>query len=307
MNCSTSTLPTNKQLIDVGLLIVISFTLGCVTVNPQTVTHMPDFRLCEFLGPGWISTVNERKAIYDELSKRGVECRGSYPVASRSTKQEDQKLPERTNVEEKSTCTGFFVSTYGYMLTNKHVIDNCQKLFVKTINGSFVARPVTSDSVNDLAIIKVSIEEPVNASFFRVGSNVRIGDDVTTIGFPFGELLGTSIKASEGTVSALNGISNDTSKMQITAPIQPGNSGGPLLDSSGNVVGVISAKLNEIATAMITGSLPQNVNFAVKTSTALTFMDVADIKYQTQESRKKLDRADIIEAAKKYTALVECN
>ena len=307
MNRSIITLLINKQLIAVSLLIVMFFSLGCVTVNPQTVTHMPDFRLCEFLGPGWISTVNERKAIYDELRKRGVECRGDYPVASRNAKQEDQILPERTNVEEKSTGTGFFVSTNGYMLTNQHVIDNCQKLFVKTINGSFVARPVTSDSVNDLAIIKVSIEEPVNASFFRVGSNVRIGDDVTTVGFPFGELLGASIKASEGTVSALNGISNDTSKMQITAPIQPGNSGGPLLDSSGNVVGVISAKLNEIATAMITGSLPQNVNFAVKTSTALTFMDVADIKYQTQESRKKLDRADIIEAAKKYTALVECN
>jgi len=94
--------------------------------------------------------------------------------------------------------------------------------------------------------------------------------------------------------------------MQITAPIQAGNSGGPLLDSGGKVVGIVTSKLNEIAMVQTTGTLSQNVNFAIKSSTAQTFLDVNRIDYEVNESKDKLETADIVEQSKKFTTLIQC-
>jgi len=94
--------------------------------------------------------------------------------------------------------------------------------------------------------------------------------------------------------------------MQISAPVQPGNSGGPLLDMSGNVVGVVTAKINAIRVAEVTGDIPQNVNFAIKASVVRTFLDSRGVRYQTQTSDRILTAADVADRAKKFTVLVEC-
>ena len=118
--------------------------------------------------------------------------------------------------------------------------------------------------------------------------------------------MSNQINITTGGVSALAGIGNDFRFLQITAPVQPGNSGGPLLDLNGYVVGVIVSKLNSIAVAKVTGDIPQNVNFAIKASIARTFPDANEVKYTRISSKKKMDPADVGDQARKYTFLLEC-
>jgi S1-C subfamily serine protease len=94
--------------------------------------------------------------------------------------------------------------------------------------------------------------------------------------------------------------------LQLTAPIQPGNSGGPLLDLSGNVVGMVSSRINELAIAEATGSLPQNINFVIKSGIIREFLDAHQVDYASGQSLAKLDPADVGEIAMKSTVLLEC-
>ncbi len=94
--------------------------------------------------------------------------------------------------------------------------------------------------------------------------------------------------------------------MQISAPVQPGNSGGPLLDYGGNVVGVIVSKLSAVKVVLATGDIPQNVNFAIKRAVATKFLEENNVKYQTHRTGSRLDAADIADIAKKYTIQIVC-
>ena len=107
-------------------------------------------------------------------------------------------------------------------------------------------------------------------------------------------------------INALSGLNNDTRFMQMSAPVQPGNSGGPLLDQAGNVVGVVTAKMNAIKMAKYTGDIPQNVNFALKASLVRDMLEVKDIDYETASSKRELKTVDIFDKAKQFTVLVEC-
>jgi uncharacterized protein len=101
-------------------------------------------------------------------------------------------------------------------------------------------------------------------------------------------------------------MQNDSRFIQISAPVQPGNSGGPLLDTSGNVVGVVVSKLNAQKIADATGDIPQNVNFAISPLVLQGFLEANSVDYQTAPSVRKLSTADVAEAAKRFTYLVEC-
>jgi hypothetical protein len=141
---------------------------------------------------------------------------------------------------------------------------------------------------------------------FREGKSIRPADDVVALGFPYAGLLATSPQVTTGSVSALAGIGDDSRYLQLTAPIQPGNSGGPLLDLSGNVVGIVSARINDLAVVEATGTLPQNINFAIKSTTVREFLDAHRIDYSVGPSETKLDPADVGEKATKSTVMVEC-
>jgi S1-C subfamily serine protease len=119
-------------------------------------------------------------------------------------------------------------------------------------------------------------------------------------------LLTSDFTVTTGIVSSLSGILNDTRYLQISAPIQPGNSGGPLLDTSGYVVGVVAEKLNALKFAKATGEIPENINFAIKTGALRDFLDNSAVPYQTAEPRTELKAADIASAARGYTMLISC-
>ena len=205
--------------------------------------------------------------------------------------------------------TGFLISTEGQIVTNNHVIKDC----VGDVQGNFVGeaptklRVVATDEINDLALLqakggKKAFKEPAMMREMPV----RSGDAVVAIGFPYHGLLTSDFTVTTGIVSSLSGILNDTRFLQISAPVQPGNSGGPLLDMSGHVVGVVSAKLNALKFAKATGDIPENVNFAIKTGTLRDFLDNSAVPYDTELTETELKAADIASAARAYIMLITC-
>jgi uncharacterized protein len=142
---------------------------------------------------------------------------------------------------------------------------------------------------------------PTSIAVFREGAPVRPGDTIVALGYPLSGLLSSDANLSVGNVSALAGLHDDTRYLQISAPVQPGNSGGPLLDASGHLVGIVTAKLDAMRLARFTGDIPQNVNFALKAEVARTFLDSKGITYQTARLDKQLSPADVGAIARPFT------
>jgi S1-C subfamily serine protease len=201
--------------------------------------------------------------------------------------------------------TGFLVSGEGHIVTNNHVAATCATLRVKLGDTYFPAQLVASDKQNDLALLKVN--DPTSTPVrLRENPRVRLGENVISIGYPLQGIVASSLNLTTGTISALAGLGDDARVIQFSAPIQPGNSGGPLLDQSGNVVGVVTSKLSPLWTARAIGDIPQNVNFAIKSSVVKDFLDSRDVRYGTAISDSKLETADIGENVGKSVALIEC-
>jgi S1-C subfamily serine protease len=204
--------------------------------------------------------------------------------------------------KKTSTGSGFYVSAQGHVLTNEHVAGKCRQIRIPNIG---MADRIAVDKRIDLALLKAAGERH-HAASFRGGRGVRTGEDIIVPGYPLQSVLASEMNVTKGIVSALAGPGNDRRIIQITAPVQPGNSGGPVLDMAGNVVGVVVAKLNSIKIAKATGSLPANVNLAISEGAARAFLDAYDVPYETARSGKKMEPADIAARAKRYTVLVEC-
>ena len=170
-----------------------------------------------------------------------------------------------------STGTGFVVGP-DLVLTNHHVIEGCDRILVRTADNRNLPVPQApaSDARRDLALLRVP-GNPGPTLAFRANP-VRRGESVVTYGFPLAGLLSSGPTLTTGEVSALAGLGDNPTQFQISAPVQQGNSGGPLLDRQGNVIGVIVSKLNAARIAQRTGDIPQNVNFAVKGSEAVDFL-----------------------------------
>lgn len=200
-----------------------------------------------------------------------------------------------------TTGTIFFVDGSGLALTNAHVANGCQSLKVALPDGEAEAKLVEADTANDLALIKVPGRKGPFARF-RAPPPVRQGEDAVVYGFPMAGALSTQGNLTTGIVSALAGLRDDSRYLQITAPVQHGNSGGPLLDGSGHVMGVVVSRMNTDPG----GQLAQNVNFAIKSQIAATFLDTNGVAYETASSKARLPTADIGDLAKGFTAMVKC-
>jgi S1-C subfamily serine protease len=172
----------------------------------------------------------------------------------------------------KRSGTGFFITTNGYLLTAYHVVKEAAALQIWKDGRLTTARLVRVDAANDIVLLKVD-KLTVAALPVISSRDVRTGLDVFTLGFPNIQLQGTEVKYTQGNISSLTGAGNDPRLFQISVPVQPGNSGGPLMDEHGQVIGLVIAKLDEIYTARTTGSLPQNVNYALKSSLVLSFLE----------------------------------
>ena len=181
-------------------------------------------------------------------------------------------VPGAASGRTLSTGTGFVVAQ-GRALTNYHVVEDCRGVRLRTAGGQeMTARVLAADRQRDLALLEVPANAGPPLAFRREGAAVRRGEGVVTYGFPLSGILSSGPTLTTGEISALAGLADNQQQFQISAPVQPGNSGGPLLDMGGNVVGVIVSKLNAQRVAQRTGDIPQNVNFAVKGAEALDFL-----------------------------------
>jgi S1-C subfamily serine protease len=171
----------------------------------------------------------------------------------------------------KWTGTGFLITSQGHIVTNQHVAPAGSEIQVITRFGAFAAKVLKTDEQNDLSLLKV------DGTFIPVAlspsDKVRLGATVATIGFPNTDMQGFSPKLTKGEVSSLAGLRDDPRYFQISVPVQPGNSGGALFDVSGNVIGVVTAKISQKAAIAKTGTIAENVNFAVKSSHLLSFLE----------------------------------
>jgi len=174
-----------------------------------------------------------------------------------------------------SSGSGFAVSPDGHVVTNHHVIKGCQNVKIHYNGKSIKATVVTFDPRNDLALLKGNFRPSIVLS---LGTNKpELLQDIYVAGFPFGRKISNSVKVTKGIISSLTGIGNNFSNIQIDAALQSGNSGGPILDDKGNVVGVAVARLDKIKTLKKFGSLPENTNFGIKTSVVRAILESSNI------------------------------
>lgn len=201
--------------------------------------------------------------------------------------------------------TGFFVTDRGHILTNAHVVAKCSDIRVSASPGTFIpATLVARDTTNDLALLKVTTS-PTRIAALRPA--IRLGENIEAFGYPLSGLLSTTGNFTLGNVTSLSGLADDSRYLQISVPVQPGNSGGPLLDQNGNLVGVVSGKLNALNIMLATkGDIPQNVNFAIKSSIAISFLTSNSVKFQTGEATQTVPPADLADQAKAMSVYIEC-
>ncbi len=204
-----------------------------------------------------------------------------------------------------SSGSGFFVSTKGHVLTNAHVVEGCRSITVSQHGQPpSEGRLIAKDSSNDLALIQTK-DQPSSVPPLR--GSVRLGEQVAVYGFPLSGILASTGNFTLGNVTATAGLQDDSRILQVSSPVQPGNSGGPLLDEAGNVVGIVVAKLDAIQFAAITKDMPQNINFAIKAAVVQTFLETNGIASTSLPSTLHLAADDIAEKAKSFTVFVECN
>lgn len=199
--------------------------------------------------------------------------------------------------------TGFVVN-HKYVITANHVIDECEHIIVKHSHTDYQTTIAATDPKNDLGLLRLT-QSITDSAKIRTGKPLQLGEIIAVYGYPLSGLLSKSANINQGNVNSLAGLENDSGVIQFDAASQPGNSGGPLLDSSGNVVGIVSSGLNK-RYADITGHIPQNVNFAIKSNLVEGFLVSNGVKYETAESLSSYSLVELAPKAEKFTVFVGC-
>lgn len=220
------------------------------------------------------------------------------PIARTELAHRDAK-----GFEMVATGTGFYVSRTGHMITNAHVVEGCREM--RSYATTF--KVMASDKDADLALLQAP-KPPKSFAHLRGGKGARLGEAIVAVGFPLYGLLGNDPVVTTGVISGKTGLLNDSRRFQISAPVQPGNSGGPLLGEDGAVVGVVNSFLDDKSGELTgTGSAPQNVNFAVSLPALQSFLQAHKVPYAIDAAAgARKESSDISEAAAGYTVLLEC-
>lgn len=222
-----------------------------------------------------------------------------YPSASSSSDNSTGNSPS----DCKATGSGILISDK-FIVTNYHVIDDAERIEVAFYNNgsveSYNAKTLIVDKTNDLAIIVIKdakFNALPDAPFNILNNTIDVGSSVFTMGYPMAQVMGDEIKVTDGIVSAKSGYEGDVSTYQISAPIQPGNSGGALFDKKGNLVGITNAGILSA----------ENVGYAIKTSYLYNLIDSSpvEIKIPSGNNNSKEDLPSLIKKFKPYVAIIK--
>ena len=224
----------------------------------------------------------EQRKIAEEKKKIEEEKR---KIADAKKKQEEEKKQKKVDEELYiiGTGTGFFVSSNGYVVSNEHVVGGCREVATKIKGEVIKFKIITTDINNDIGLIKTDFN---NANYLNINpSGADIGEDIVAFGYPLSDKLSSSVKLTRGIVSSLSGPGNNYSLIQIDAAIQPGNSGGPVLNYNSQVVGIASAGLRKVKMLVEEEYIPENVNFAVSASSLTNFLKANDVIIDSKENK----------------------
>ena len=266
--------------ITLGVIVVLS--AGCATV---TETYTPDGRLgltlnCSGTARSWgmcYAAAGEACGdsgydVLDRVDSFRIDAYGqtvpqrSMLIACKSSGSVAGSNGGSAGSDPAVVTTGtcFFVDSQGSVITNEHVIAGALSIEIEDFFGRrFPAALVKRDRANDLALLEVAGDGHAFLRLAPIGS-LSVGQEVFTMGYPATEILGTEPKYSDGVISSMTGYEDAANVVQMTVPLQPGNSGGPVVNQRGEVVAIATS------TAAIenfygeTGALPQNVNWAIK-------------------------------------------
>ncbi len=234
------------------------------------------------------------------------ELQNKYGYDPAANPQKGSGLASDGNTTRKgnviATGTGFFVTKDGFLLTAGHVVARGKTIKVDVAGKTFEAKVIRADFANDVALLKA--EGEFSALAIEPSRGVKLGSDIFTVGFPNIGIQGAAPKLSKGTIGALSGIQDDPRAFQVSLPMQPGNSGGPLLDASGNVVGIVVGQLDALKMARLTGSLPQGVNYAVKSAYVQPLLEAIPESSVLLPSAKARAFDDAVKAAESAICIV---
>jgi S1-C subfamily serine protease len=201
---------------------------------------------------------------------------------------------------------GFKWDARGIVLTNSHVVSDCKRATVRFVGqGAFTAEILTKNSGNDLALLRTQARGRA-ARFRSPNRRVQMGEEVLAFGFPLSGFLSSQGNLTHGDISATTGIRDDVRFLQISAPVQPGNSGGPLMDVGGNVIGVVTAKADAARIAELTGDIPQNVNFAITGTLVMDFLRSHRVRFDTATDARDVGAPRVAEMAQGFAPYIEC-
>ena len=223
-------------------------------------------------------------------------------IASKPKNEQPKKKEPKITYDDKkivaaSSGTGFFVSKTGHIITNHHVIDGCNNVML-TFNGKEVkANTLASDKKNDLAILKAKVSP---SKVYPISNeDVSLLEDVIIAGYPLGKKVSAAIKTSKGSITALAGFGDNYSEFQTDAALNQGNSGGPIMNQKGNVVGVAVANYGK-------KSGVESFNFGIKASILKTFASSNGLNFVTPNYRD-LSNKDLGQLITNATIYLECH
>ncbi|MGE4490542.1 MAG: trypsin-like peptidase domain-containing protein [Kiritimatiellales bacterium] len=191
----------------------------------------------------------------------------------------------------------------GYVLTCWHVVEGSEKITVSYQGKNLPAGIVQKDDGNDIAVLKVDGAE--GGGSLNISDSVKLGETVFTMGFPHPDLQGSDVKFTTGSISGLTGPGNTPIYYQISAPLQSGNSGGPLFDEYGNLVGIVAAKLDSLKMLAATGDLTQNVNYAIKSDYLVPLLKTVDVIKIQPFQTKPVNLLSLVEELKKSVVMIK--
>jgi S1-C subfamily serine protease len=251
---------------------------------------------------GWMDLLHEAASTgilrLPSLAAPYACCSSQIKCLSPMTQSGHQSNPSQSHLYG----TAFFVSSDGQLLTNDHVVSNCTSV---TLGTGEKARIVSRNPKNDLALLKIGNKAEHFASF-RAGVPARLGETAMAFGFPFPGTLSSGGVATSGIVSSLAGLHDDPRTLQFSAAVQPGNSGGPLLDGSGHVIGVVEAKLDALEVVQESGSIPENVGFAIQWAQIRAFLESEGVTPARDSSTSPLPSSDVARIAQQIAVAVDC-